>query len=343
MWERLKRKTRKLATIQKVEAIRPIPDADRIELAQILGWEVVVKKGQFKPGDLCLFIEVDSLVPARIWLPFMLKDRNPNKIIKIRTKKMKGQISQGLAIPIKEVLFKMEGYELGDDLTEPLGIKKIEDKIPKSQNVMGRFPHPIPKTDEPRFQSVPELFQRFKKYQGDVYASLKIDGMSATYFYSREEFMVFSRNWRIADGNNPYWNIARKYKIEEKLRDRRNLVIQGEIYGPKIQGNRLGVDDIEFAVFNMLNFRIAAMHKKLFDMIEMRVFLKSINIPMVPVIYEGKFKWNSINEMLDYADTLEYPNGHRAEGFVVRTIQPQQYEKRILSGKIVSRDYLLKK
>jgi len=78
-------------------------------------------------------------------------------------------------------------------------------------------------------------------------------------------------------------------------------------------------------------------------MIEMRAFLKSINIPMVPVIYEGKFKWNSINEMLDYADTLEYPNGHRAEGFGVRTIQPQQYEKRMLSGKIVSRDYLLKK
>ncbi|WP_337564108.1 hypothetical protein [Megasphaera sp.] len=55
---------RKLASIQKIISLTPIPNADRIELARVLGWKCVVKKGEFKVGDKCVYIEIDSIPPS---------------------------------------------------------------------------------------------------------------------------------------------------------------------------------------------------------------------------------------------------------------------------------------
>ena len=55
---------RKLAHIETVHNIRPIPGADRIEQVNVLGWNVITKKGEFKEGDLCIYVEIDSKMPA---------------------------------------------------------------------------------------------------------------------------------------------------------------------------------------------------------------------------------------------------------------------------------------
>ena len=52
---------RKLASSQKIEAIHPIEGRDQIGLAQVLGWQVIVRYDQFKEGDLCVYCEVDSV------------------------------------------------------------------------------------------------------------------------------------------------------------------------------------------------------------------------------------------------------------------------------------------
>ncbi len=114
---------RKLASIQKIVDLRPIEGADFIEQATVLGWNVIVKKGDFALWDLCVFFEIDSLLPAdNPEFSFMEKHR-----FKVRTMKMKGVVSQGLALSM-EILPKMssESYFEGDDVTALLNISKYE-------------------------------------------------------------------------------------------------------------------------------------------------------------------------------------------------------------------------
>jgi len=86
---------RTLASIQKVLSIEPIPDADQIEKITVLGWELVTKKNEFKVGDLCVYCECDSILPERPEFEFLA----PVKY-RIKTRRMKGQISQGIAFPL---------------------------------------------------------------------------------------------------------------------------------------------------------------------------------------------------------------------------------------------------
>ena len=115
---------RKLASIRKISDIQPIPNADAIEKAVVDGWEVVVaKKDNFKVGDLVIYIEIDSIVPKTEGFEFLKK-----KNYRIRTIKMRGQISQGLILPLSflDTQKRLFGYKLGDDVTEILGIKKYD-------------------------------------------------------------------------------------------------------------------------------------------------------------------------------------------------------------------------
>ena len=86
---------RKLATIEKIAALNPIKDADAIEVAAIRGWKVVVKKGEFQVGDLCVYCEIDSVLPERPEFEFLA-----NKNYRIKTIKLRGQVSQGIAFPL---------------------------------------------------------------------------------------------------------------------------------------------------------------------------------------------------------------------------------------------------
>ncbi len=120
---------RKLAHIEKIEWKRPIEGADRIELVGVLGWQCIAKKDEFNIGDYCVYIEIDSIVDKE----------NPdfafleNKHYKIKTMKMKGVLSQGIVFPLS--ILKGQIYKVGDDVTDELKIKKIEDEIPKERKV----------------------------------------------------------------------------------------------------------------------------------------------------------------------------------------------------------------
>lgn len=145
---------RKLASIQKIKNIEPIEGADRIEKATVLGWNVVVKKDEFKIGDWAIYFEIDSLLPDEPKYEFLKKSSwNPryNKI-RLKTVKMKGVVSQGLLLPLSsfpDINFSL--YNEGSDLTEILGIEKYEPIIPASLGGdVNAFTWPISKTDEER-------------------------------------------------------------------------------------------------------------------------------------------------------------------------------------------------
>ncbi|HIE27970.1 TPA: hypothetical protein EYP66_11855 [Candidatus Poribacteria bacterium] len=161
---------RALAHIERIRSIEPIEGADRIEKSTILGWEVVIRKEEFKVGDLVVYIEIDSILPEREEFEF-LRDRK----FRIKTVRLRGQVSQGIAFPLS-ILPDGIQIEEGLDVTEALNIHKYEPPIPAQLSgvVKGAFPSFIPKTDETRIQSVPDVLVRHK---GKVFfISEKLDG-----------------------------------------------------------------------------------------------------------------------------------------------------------------------
>ena len=125
-------KERALAHIEVISELNPIPGYDRVEQATILGWRVVVRKDEFKVGDMCCYFEIDSKLKETEWSEFLRP-----KHFKIKTQKMCKTISQGLALPI-DIIPELQGKALhvGDDVTELLGViySVEEDNIRKSKN-----------------------------------------------------------------------------------------------------------------------------------------------------------------------------------------------------------------
>jgi RNA ligase (TIGR02306 family) len=176
---------RKLASIQVIEDLQPIPDADLIEVATVKGWKLVVKKGEYKIGDKAIYCEIDSFLPIKEQYEFLRKSsfKRMGDIegFRLRTIKLRGQVSQGLLLPIANSIAVKESLEIGQDVSESLGIIKFEPPIPAELSgvMKGSFPNFIPKTDEERIQNLTDVYDNFKKSM--FYVTEKLDGSSATY------------------------------------------------------------------------------------------------------------------------------------------------------------------
>ena len=262
---------RKLASIQTVNAVEPIPNADAIEKIRVLGWWVVVKKGELKPGDKVVYCEIDSLLPERPEFEFLRASSfkpaqtDANGAItlpagfRIKTVKLRGQVSQGICFPLT-ILPPGAPADEGADVTDQLGILKWEPPIPVGMGgkVKGGFPGFLPKTDETRVQVLEPVLQR---HRGKTfYVTEKLDGTSFTAFLRQGEFGICSRNlWMDeADESNILVRVARGQKLEEKLRTARerlgfDLAVQAEVIGPGIQKNKYGLKGVTLRVFNVLN------------------------------------------------------------------------------------------
>jgi RNA ligase (TIGR02306 family) len=248
-----------------------------------------------------------------------------------------------------------EKYSEGDDLTDILGVTKFEEEVEHS-NIKVRdsegneirlkvssFPSDyIEKSDEPRIQSNPKLISEF---QGKPYiATLKYDGTSSTYLVdpnNRSEFFICSRNLRrdyCSDPSEWYSIAADKYKIKEKLiqLDCR-FAIQGEIYGPKISHNYLGVKELSFAVFNAKDL----VEDRYLDFDELENLCKQLDLPLVEVIDRGDSFNYTLKELKELCKGF-YPNtkNHR-EGLVFRLAKNWHGQGRN-SFKIINDEFLVK-
>ena len=303
---------RKLVTIQKILDLQPIPGADAIEVAQVLGWKCVVKRGEFSVGDKCCYFEIDSLLPVADWTNFLRKD-DPRPF-RLRSITLRKQLSQGLALPLSKVPLQSGEYEIGQDVTEMFGVTKYEAQIPAELAGIckGNFPSFIPKTDEPRLQSFPDLINevRGKRMRGTI----KIDGTSATIFRDDDRFGVCSRNMELVESEtNTYWKMANKLNLRHYTG---NWAIQGEIAGPGIQGNRLGLTELTFFAFSLYDIEEGRFlnHERL------TAFCTATDINIVPTVFDGIIDPNwGVEDFLNYANKQVYPtNGLPAEGIVWR-------------------------
>jgi RNA ligase (TIGR02306 family) len=327
--------SRKLASIQIVDRINPIKGADRIEQIQVLGWTLVAKKGEFVVGDHCVFFEIDSVLPKdEPWSQFMA-----SKSFRVKSAKFKGCLSQGLALPLS-ILGELTDVNVGDDVTQHLGVTKFEPAITSGSRAAGLFPSFVPKTDEIRLQSIPGILDELRGHP--FYITVKCDGTSATFGKFNNQFFVCSRNLELKEADDHYWRIARRYALEECLPD--GIVIQGEICGPGIQKNPLGLEKTELFVFNALDIK-SGTYRHWDDLCFLCNDLGLKTVPLEKIV-TGDELTNfdfSIKNFLELAEGTYAGTSNRREGIVIRALANKRSD--ILGGrlsfKVISNSFLL--
>jgi RNA ligase (TIGR02306 family) len=231
---------RKLASVRQVAALTPIEGADNIEVARIDGWNVIVQKGLYEVEDAVVYFEIDSVLPIRDEFEF-LRSRcyvaSPVEGFRIKTMKMRGVVSQGLVMPYDGTA------DVGTDLTAELGVVKYDPPLPMAANIKGHWPSFIAKTDQERVQNLP-LIPR-ETYE----VTIKLDGTSATVFYNNGEIGICSRNYELKP-EGTYWDAAADI-VDALTLMGRNLAVQGELMGPGIQKNPLGLSTHAIFVFDV--------------------------------------------------------------------------------------------
>ena len=338
---------RKLATIRKIDALNPIEGADAIECATVGGWKVVVKKGEFNVGDLAVYCEIDSWIPTEL-AAFLSKGKEPReyegiKGERLRTVKLRGQLSQGLLLPHDTVwdknMFDFNRFDEGDDVSELLGIVKWEKPMNAQLAGMarGNFPSLIPKTDQERVQNLK------KEIAGAAAAGLhfeiseKIEGSSMTVYQIKGEFGVCSRNLDLKETEgNAFWATARRDDIEAKMKivdEHWDFAIQGELAGPGIQGNIYKLTQPMFCVFDVYDIS----NGKYLDPDARRALVARMGLTHVPVLYIDKdLGVGSIDEILQWAEDISILNPTvQREGIVFKETNGG------MSMKAISNKYLL--
>ena len=334
---------RKLASIQRIEEVKPIEGADFIVAYRVGGWWIVDRKDSYQVGDLACYLEIDSFAPTSL-APFLSKGKEPREYEgvrgeRVRTIRLKGQISQGLLLSIEHCFPDQDLSQFTEelDVTEQLGIIKWERPIPLQLRgqVKGNWPAGIPKTDEERIQSLTKYWDQNRLLTYEV--SEKVDGSSMTAGFFDNEFIVCSRNINLKEtDSNRFWLTARKFMLEEKLLGLHmtNLVLQGELLGPGIQGNPYQLEDYEIYVFSVFDQNT---HQYL-DPATRRQVVADLGLNHVPIIHE-EFPPSemSVSDILLMADGRSQitPSTIR-EGLVFKQVDGPVH------WKAISNDFLLK-
>ena len=332
---------RKLASIRKISDIQSIPGADMIELAIVDGWKVVVAKNvEHKVGDMVVYCEIDSFLPIKEEFEFLRKSSykkmsDGTEGFRLRTIKLKGQVSQGLILPLKDLqLPNKDLLEVGMDVTNLLGISKYEPPIPAelSGKVKGLFPSFLRKTDEERVQNLSNEYENLKQHK--FYVTEKLDGSSATFYSKYGVFGVCSRNLELLETEgNTFWKVARELKLEEWLTSQDvNYSIQGELIGESIQGNPYKIKGQTVGFFNAFNIDT----QEYLGLEEFEKLISSMGIKSVPILDREFTLPDTIDELLTYADEKSVLNSNfDREGVVIRSLD------RKISFKVISNKFLL--
>ena len=320
---------RKMATVRKIDDIQPIENADAIEKAVVGGWNVVVKKNEYRAGDFAVYCEIDSWVSKEL-APFLFEGKSYNGIegARLKTKKLRGVVSQGLLLPLSVLE--------GKDVSDVLGIVKWDnDRLHGTSNgsPKGNFPSFIPKTEQERVQNLKHEIG--SKKGGEFEVTIKLDGSSITMYHYNGVDGVCSRNLDLRpDIPSAFWDIAREINIHEKTKSTgRNLAFQGELVSPKIQVNYEKVDKPYVYIYDV--FDIDKQQYLLPE--ERRNLCKELDVSHVP-LYDSSFVLNhSVAELIELADGEGMNKGVKREGLVFKSCTDD------FSFKVISNSYLLKR
>jgi len=304
----------------------------------------VVKKGEFKVGDLAVYLEIDSWVPTDL-APFLTKGKEPREFEgikgeRLRTVKLRGQLSQGLLLPLEPTCANIESelFE-GLDVSLPLNIQKWERPMNAqlAGQAKGNFPTAIPKTDQERVQNLKSEIDQAVTDELQFEVTEKLEGSSMTVYLIEGVFGVCSRNLDLKETeDNTFWQVARLNGIEEKLRslDMDNVAIQGELIGPGIQGNIYKLSKPEFWVFDIYNIKMG----EYVTPVSRRRYVEQLGLLHVPVIaHQTIVPCGTVDELLTWAEGASaITTSQEREGIVFKQVDGG------MTFKVISNRYLLK-
>ncbi len=353
---------RALASVQRIVLVDTIPNCDLIVIGEVLGYRVIVKSSDFpntkvgdETGELCVFFEPDSILDQDDPQLAFLKSTH----WRIRSLKIRGVCSQGLAMPLSLVQsYGVDSATLkeGDNLTKELRVRKYvspeecaqycDGKSPLDPSIRRTFPSDVNKTDEPNIQSYKWLFKKLFDAKTPVTITEKIDGCSATYWAGG----LASRNYELVSDKvkdlQSYFEIDHRFKLREKMAKYPDFALQGEIAGPSICGNRLALSTRTFQVFNVWNRKKGCY----LEWDEVKRIAAELGVPTVPVLFENKTLeecgFRTWRDMMDFANPRRYRNektgkddGSYSEGLVCKGF----VDGKMISFKVVSQNYLMQK
>lgn len=339
---------RKLVTIRKIDEIRIHPNADLLELAIIGGWQCVVKKDEFKEGDMISYFEIDSLIPISEEFEFLRKSSYIKKeylnnifengeCFRLRTVKLRKEISQGLIVPLPN---KLKSYPEGTDVTVYYGVHKYDPPLSSSGNFFiglpkGNFPSWGRKTDQERIQNLKKEFQEHYDASTLFEVTIKLDGSSLSFGISPEgEKVVCSRNLslKLDSEDSKFVSMVNSLGVFEhryfsqppeyygnKLPDISSMLIQGELIGEGIQGNKENIVGNDFYVFDIYCPHV----KSYIDADSRYSIVESLGLKHVPILHKAvtlkELGLHSIEDVLKYAEGKSLFATER-EGIVFKSI-----------------------
>lgn len=370
--------TRKLVTVRKVDELKAIPEADLIELAVVDGWQCVVKKGEFKVGDQALYFEIDSFLPAEdTRFKFLEKNFSNYKNrygARIRTIKLKGQISQGLLLPVSDFMElasrKWEVFKEDHDYAEDLKVIKWEPHTPafvqesKKLTWFGKKVKKLKHTRlkpllawlEEKFPSwfasegtkpfpsfipktdeerIQNLIKKIDPDEDEMHeATVKLDGSSCTVYHNRKRVGVCSRNFDLAKNPDDKF-----WATALKYDLPKKLKDSGLNIG--IQGELMGPgiqgNREGLPTYDLFIYKIWDIdNKRYYSKVERETLCDSWGLKQVPTL--GVLKLSSFRKIEDYLSFAEGPslNAKQREGVVFTNIFGKK------GFKVIANSYLLK-
>jgi RNA ligase (TIGR02306 family) len=329
----------------EIVSIGPVekhPNADTLSLTQIHGgYPVIFKTGEFKEGDLAVYIPVCSIVPDTQQFAFL----QGKKLIK--AKRLRGIFSQGMLLKITDEL-KLNAISagidliIGTDVHELLNITKYDpndrETEPKVSFRGQQEKNPIG-WDFVKYTDI-EGLRRYKnviEIGEEVVITEKLHGSSGRFCYDGEKLWVGSRTVIRKDTEEDvWWKIAKKLNLEEKLKNHPFTIFFGEVYGKGVQDLNYNTD-ITFAIFDTYDI-VNGRYNNWDRTVELA---NSIGLNTVPVLQ--KCPWKGFEAYEAIADGKSTIASHIREGFVVKPVIERNNLKlgRVIF-KLVGKDYLLR-
>ena len=342
-----------LATIQRVRNVRHHTNADALDIVQVLGWQVVTRRDEYKENDLCVYITIDTILPEKPEFEFLR-----TKHFRIKPIRLRGEESAGICFPLSILPNFSPGggappYDLprfgaptdnvpileGTDVSDTLDIKHYEKPIPAelAGQAKGMLPGFLIMTDEDNLRTYPTALEEL--WGRPYYITRKDDGCSGTFFVNADEFGVCSRRIHLKESEgNGFWRMARKYDLANVIKaafPNQAMAIQGEVCGPGIQDNHLGLTELELHVFNLFDIKT----RGYLNYEKLTQFCKKYNLVRVTdIVGDGSAFGFNVEELVKLASEQKYPNGFPAEGIVIRPNEgfTSGVLKKIWSGKVLN-------
>lgn len=307
------------ASVEKILEVNIHPNADKLELAKVLGYQCVIPKDTYKVGDSILFVKPDSILPDSEWAKPYLK----YAVKRVKAIKIRGEWSEGLVIPLTSIPI-IEGI-FEDSVDRVLNISHYEPPKPYHLDAKSSaLPFNIPKTDETRFEN---LYRELPDFIGEIVdVTLKVDGQSCSYYYNidTDTFGVLSRSMELKEeAYNKYTHhIGKSFDRERFInyckRNNVSLCIRGESYGAGIQSIKCNPHTSKaaniafFSVYNITEKR----YENKGDKHYYRNVCKELDLPEVPIIEEDTILTYDLLRI--YSEDISYLDGEYFEGVVIK-------------------------